>query len=217
MKNIILGIDCSGGMTSLGLASEKEILGETNLLLGRRQSAALPHMVSDMLSLWKLELKDLSVLTVTRGPGFFSGIRVGLSYTLSLAFSLNIPVVSLSSLEVLAFGAASEGVPVLALLPAKRGAYFYGAYLLEEGNLRILEDEAFLTSSEVAERGRALSRKGPCLCVLDQSCSEEPSFEGASILPVTACIRGTSLVSLACRKKAVSPEEIRPSYLRVPW
>jgi len=217
MKNFILGIDCSGGMTSLGLASEKEILGEINLLLGRRQSVALPQMVADMLSLWKVELKDLSALAVTRGPGFFSGIRVGLSYALSLAFSLNIPVISLSSLEVLAFGAACEGVPVLALLPAKRGAYFYGAYMLEKGTLRIVEEEAFLSASEVVERGRALAQKGPCFCALDRSCSEMPSFERTSILSVATCIRGTSLVSLARQRKAVSPEEIRPSYLRVTW
>ena len=133
MKNLILGIDCSGAMTSVGLASGEEELGESNLLLGRRQSRELPRMVSEMLRLGEGELNDLSALAVTRGPGFFSGIRVGISYGLSLAFSLNIPVIPLSSLEVLAFGAALEEIPVISLIPAKRGAFFCGAYILHHG------------------------------------------------------------------------------------
>jgi tRNA threonylcarbamoyladenosine biosynthesis protein TsaB len=217
MKNLILGIDCSGAMTSIGLASAEENLGETNLLLGRRQSQELPRMVSEMLRLWGAEPRDLSALAVTRGPGFFSGIRVGMAYVLSLAFSLKIPVIPLSSLEVLAFGVAVEGIPVISLLPAKRGAFFYGAYMQENDAFHPLEEEVFLSLSQVVERGRELSRHSSVLCGIDASCADMPVFPEMPVIPAKTHVQGLKLLALARRKEPQNPRSIEASYLRITW
>ncbi|HOO63318.1 MAG TPA: tRNA (adenosine(37)-N6)-threonylcarbamoyltransferase complex dimerization subunit type 1 TsaB [Synergistaceae bacterium] len=217
MENLILGIDCSGGMTSVALASEEEPLGETNALLGRRQSQVLPRMASHLLRIWNVDFQDLSAIAVTRGPGFFSGIRVGMSYALSLAFSLGIPVISLSSLEVLAFGVALEEVPVMSLLPAKRGAYFCGAYLLRNGNFDSLEEEVFLAEEAVVEKAKKLSATNSLWCAFDSSCSQSPFFGEMPVTSVKTYIQGLRLVSLARKKKTENPEEVHPSYLRITW
>jgi len=218
MENLILGIDCSGGMTSVALASEEEVLGENNLLLGRRQSRELPRMVSEMLRLGEGELNDLSALAVTRGPGFFSGIRVGISYGLSLAFSLNIPVIPLSSLEALAFGAALEGIPVISLIPAKRGAFFFGAYILHHGEFSPLQEESFLSLSQVEERGGELAEQYPSvLCAADISCGETPAFAAMGVTLVKTHIRGLKLLELARQRESQNPETLKASYLRTTW
>lgn len=218
MKDLILGIDCSGGMTSVALASGEEGLGESSLLLGRRQSQELPHMVSEMLQTLGVELKDLSALGITRGPGFFSGIRVGISYGLSLAFSLNIPVVPLSSLEVLAFGVALEGIPVVSLLPAKRGAFFCGVYMLQDREFFPLWEESFLSLAQVEERVGELTREYPrVICGGDISCGEMPFFEEKQVTLLKTHIGGLKLLELARERESQNPETLKASYLRRTW
>ncbi len=218
MKNLLLGIDCSGAMTSVALASEVEALGESNLLLGRRQSRELPRMVSEMLRLGEAELNDLSALALTRGPGFFSGIRVGISYGLSLAFSLKVPVIPLSSLEVLAFGSALEKIPVISLIPAKRGAFFCGAYILHQGEFSPLREESFLSLSQVEERARELGEQYPqVLCAADISCAETPAFEAMGVTLMKTHIRGLKLLELARGRESQNPEILKASYLRTTW
>ncbi len=215
---LILGIDCSGGMTSLGLALGNKLLGETNLLLGRKQSELLPSLVSHMLSGWNFQLKDLHVLALTKDPGFFSGIRVGLAYGTSLAFSLGISTVSLSSLEVLAWGALpEEGALIMALMPAQRGAYFCGAYRVGEKALSVFAEEACLSAREVCSLAQEMCRQGSLYCVADLSCGEIPDFANLSVRFQRGYLRGTSLALLGGMKKVDKADSLSPRYLRTTW
>jgi len=205
-------------MTSVALASAEGELGESNLLLGRRQSRELPRMVSEMLQIWGVEPKDLSALAVTRGPGFFSGIRVGISYALSLAFSLNVPVIPLSSLEALAFGVALEGIPVISLIPAKRGAFFCGTYMLQNHLFHPLQEESFLSLPQVEERAGELTKQYPwVLCGADTSCAETPAFVAMPVTLVKTHIRGLKLLHLAQGREPQRPETLKAAYLRTTW
>ena len=100
MSESLLACDCSNRWSCLGLAVDGEVRGALNLDLGRGQAAQLPLMVEKLLSGEGLKLSDLSVLAVTTGPGYFTGIRIGMAYVAALAYALGIEVVPISSLEV---------------------------------------------------------------------------------------------------------------------
>ena len=80
----------------------------------------------------KAELKpqDIDKIFVVTGPGSFTGIRVGLTVAKTMAYTLNIPIVPISSLEVMASGNGGT-----ALINARRGYVFAGSYDNELNNV----------------------------------------------------------------------------------
>ncbi len=102
---LLLGIDTCGPSGSIALArlsgGKLESLGETELA-GRSYSATLVAAVSDLLNRTGTNLAQLSAMVAVKGPGSFTGVRVGLSAVKGLAEPSQIPVLAVSRLEVLA-------------------------------------------------------------------------------------------------------------------
>lgn len=99
---INLGFDCCSKWTSVGVSEGDTILSEVNLNIGRRQSSCLPDAVQSVLRFAGCSLADVGRIVLTTGPGSFTGVRVGLSYGLTLAASLGCPVIPLDTLEAIA-------------------------------------------------------------------------------------------------------------------
>lgn len=103
---LLLGIDTCGPSGSVALgrlepAAHVEILGQIELA-GRSYSATLVTAVSDLLTQAGLRLHDIGCIVAVKGPGSFTGVRVGLSAVKGLAEPAGIPIVAVSRLEVLA-------------------------------------------------------------------------------------------------------------------
>ncbi len=66
-----------------------------------RHVEELPVFVERLLKATDLSLKDISFIAVSEGPGFFTGLRAGISYARALAFALDIPVLPVPTMEVI--------------------------------------------------------------------------------------------------------------------
>lgn len=118
--------------------------------------------VDEVLAATGLALQALDCVAVGRGPGSFTGLRVGMAAAQSLAFGASLPVCPVSSLGVLAYGAARRaGVErVVAALDARMGEVYAGGYrgrgaavecvdadcVMPPGRLEISGTEAFLAA-----------------------------------------------------------------------
>lgn len=89
----------------------------------RGQAEMLIPMVDDIMTESGFALSALDCIAVTRGPGSFTGVRIGLSAARSLGLALNIPVLGFSTLDVLARG-QEEIDQTLFLIDTKRGDYY---------------------------------------------------------------------------------------------
>lgn len=90
---------------------------------GHDTSSKMMPVLAEAFSKTDLKPQDIDKIFVVNGPGSFTGIRVGLTVAKTMAYALNIPVVPISSLEVMASGFGGT-----ALINARRGYVFAGGY-----------------------------------------------------------------------------------------
>jgi tRNA threonylcarbamoyladenosine biosynthesis protein TsaB len=95
-------------------------------------------MIDDILKEAGCDLQDLDGLIFGRGPGSFTGVRIGVGVVQGLAFSANLPVVGVSTLQAMAQWAhISDKIPadktqVIAAIDARMGEVYTGVFTLEE-------------------------------------------------------------------------------------
>ncbi|MFC2017538.1 tRNA (adenosine(37)-N6)-threonylcarbamoyltransferase complex dimerization subunit type 1 TsaB [Chloroflexota bacterium] len=107
-----LAVDTSTDTASLALVQESEVLAESTWRCGQNHTVELLPQLMHLLNQTKLNLQSTSSIIVAKGPGSFNGLRVGISMAKGLAFSLGIPIVGISTLEVEAYQHAETGLPI---------------------------------------------------------------------------------------------------------
>jgi len=118
---MLLAIDTSTDTASLALVQDSQVLAELTWHCGQNHTTMLLPQLVHLLNQTGLGLQSLSGVIVAKGPGSFNGLRVGISTAKGLAFSLGIPLVGISTLEVAAYQHAETGLPICPILNAGRG------------------------------------------------------------------------------------------------
>jgi len=143
----ILAIDTVTEACSVALSIDKEI-EERFELSGNGHSSILLDQVRELLASAEISLSQLDAIAFDRGPGSFTGLRIGAGVAQGLAFTGDVPLIAESSLEVLAME-GSEGV-VLPAIDARMQQVYWAVYRLGEGRPEVLVAEA-LSSPEAVE------------------------------------------------------------------
>ncbi|MGM0440386.1 MAG: tRNA (adenosine(37)-N6)-threonylcarbamoyltransferase complex dimerization subunit type 1 TsaB [Chlamydiota bacterium] len=120
MKNLI--IDTATERSLLALAKDDRVIKELQLPIGYRHSRDLLLKIDELLAEASTSKEEVGFMTVTVGPGSYTGIRVGVAIAKSLAFAWSIPLVGVSSLE--GFVPSDDG-KFAALIDAKIGGAYY--------------------------------------------------------------------------------------------
>ena len=134
--------------------------------------------------------QNLNKIMVTNGPGSFTGIRIGLSLAKTMAFSLNIPVIPISTLEMIASGSNKR---VIALIDARRGYVYAGGY---DENLNSFMPDSYVSIDKIKDNGVIVSEDDFDFTV------EKPSLD---ILKI---------INKHLNDKATSPHMLNPNYLK---
>lgn len=161
----ILYIDTSSSYLYAGIVSDDKLLCEVKKEFGHSLSEeALPN-IARLFAEKKLAAKDIDKILVVNGPGSFTGIRIGITIAKVYAWSLNIPIATLSALEVMALSSSSEMVHV-PIINARRGYVFVAIYdqankeMLSPRHIKLEEllqelqkqkDYTFITNDEFEE------------------------------------------------------------------
>ncbi|MBE0480872.1 MAG: tRNA (adenosine(37)-N6)-threonylcarbamoyltransferase complex dimerization subunit type 1 TsaB [Dehalococcoidia bacterium] len=136
-----LSLDTSTAFTSLALSQEGKVIAELTWKTGRNQTAeTMPGLLS-LLRLAEVDRRSIEGVILARGPGSFNGLRAGMSLAKGLAFSLGIPLVSISTLEVAAYPYAATRLPICSMLNAGRGEIAAAIYQSLRGRWRRLVEE----------------------------------------------------------------------------
>ncbi len=99
---LVLAIDTTTSVCSVALARDDRLLAEITTNLARTHSQRLLPLVENLMAETGLKPEDLELLAVTRGPGSFTGLRIGIATIKGMGLALDLPVVGVSTLQVLA-------------------------------------------------------------------------------------------------------------------
>ncbi len=142
---IQIAIDTSTDTAGLALGQDGEVVAELSWLCGRHHSTQLLPNLSHLLNQTGLSLESADCIIVARGPGSYNGLRVGISTAKGLAFSLNIPIVGISTLEAEAYQHAATGLPVCPIFNAGREELATATYQKKGKEWRQLTEERLTT------------------------------------------------------------------------
>jgi tRNA threonylcarbamoyladenosine biosynthesis protein TsaB len=211
--NLTLAIDCSLRWLNLGLADADNLYGEENSNSGRSQAELLPDAVQRFLSSHGFALGDLERIAVTTGPGYYTGIRVGLSYAAALAEGLGIKVVPVTSLYALAYPLLISDLSIAPVLKARKGCVYGAVYPAAGGEGRL--EPAFYSVSAFADKLHSLSYgcgglvlAGPDTEIFDEL--KDAGYRMITVPPAT----GLSLARASFTLPETDPANVRAAYTR---
>ena len=142
----VLAFDTSSKALSLAILEDKQLLAETTINIKKNHSITLMPAIDFLMTCLDLTPKDLDRIVVAEGPGSYTGLRIAVATAKTLAHTLNIEVVGMSSLLALV-PSQQEGL-VVPLMDARRNNVYAGFYENENPVL----PEAHLSFAEVLEQ-----------------------------------------------------------------
>ena len=124
---MLLAIDTSTELAGLALY-DGAVRAELTWLAGRRHSSQLLPEIERLLALVGAAARELTAIAAARGPGSFTGVRVGLATAQGLALALDLPAYGVCTLDVLAAGQEAAALPIRPLLDAGRRRFATALY-----------------------------------------------------------------------------------------
>jgi len=165
---IVLGIDTSTAVTSIALGTQQAILGSASFAGARKHDEVVPA-IEQLLAWTGEELSHVGGVAIGLGPGLYTGLRVGVEAGKALAQVLRVPIVGVSSLDVLAFGVHRTNRTVVAVMDARRKEVFFARYrpvhggVLREGEYRVGSPAALAAELEAGREEVLLVGDGAIL------------------------------------------------------
>lgn len=125
----ILAIESSGNVASAAVAEDSKILAEYTVNIGKTHSQTLLPMIDRVLGDAEMSVNEMDAIAVSRGPGSFTGLRIGSATAKGLAAAAEIPIVDVPTLEALAVGVGNAGGRLICpVIDARRNEVYTALY-----------------------------------------------------------------------------------------
>ena len=213
----ILAFESSAKPASVAVCSDASLIGQYFQNSGLTHSQTLLSMAESLLRNLGMTTADFGLVAVARGPGSFTGVRIGVSAAKGIAWGADIPVCGVSTLEAMARQTPEYGVILCPVMDARRDQVYNALFEWREGApMRLCEDRA-ISLDDLSDD--LLKYEPPFLLVGDGAaiCYEHLSASGVACRVAPELMRFQSAygVALAALNGAASSAiELEPCYLR---
>lgn len=124
----ILAIDSSGLVATVAILEDDELIAEYTINYKKTHSETLLPMLDEISKMTELDLKSVDMIAVAKGPGSFTGLRIGSATVKGLAYALNVPVVSVPTVDALSMNLWGTDKLVCPIMDARRNQVYTGLY-----------------------------------------------------------------------------------------
>lgn len=133
----ILSIDTSSNLCAVAVLEDSNLIQENILDDTKNHSERIMPVIAQTLEESNLKLSDIDLIVCDKGPGSFTGIRIGVATVMSFVDSLKIPAIGISSLEALMYNALLERTQssfICSLIDAKNENVYFELYSTDKGS-----------------------------------------------------------------------------------
>lgn len=219
---LILGITTSTQQVGCAIGGHEGVLASVHSSRGKRHAETLTPAIDFARRQARIELDEISAVAVDIGPGLFTGLRVGVASAKAIAHALRVPMVGVTSLDLLAFPVRHTSRLIHAVLDARRGEVFTAPYRQVPGGVQRLAEPQVVSPADLASDLQAADDE--CLLVGDGAIRYRQLFEEVRRCDIgehgIAHPSAGSLVQLAhaqaLREDFVNTWDLEPLYLRAP-
>ena len=219
----ILAIDSSAKAASVCIANEEKIIGEffINTLLTHSQT--LMPMTEQLLKNTEMTIDEVDAIAVNAGPGSFTGVRIGVAAAKGLAFPKNLPCVSVSTLESMAYNLLGTDCLVCAVMDARCSQVYNAMFRIKGETVERLTDDRALSLSDLLLEFKQTDER---ILIVGDGAEITYDFlkneaSNAVLAPKNRRTQTASSVALAAFQKLFEGKtqtaaELMPIYLRLP-
>ena len=148
---IVLSMDSSSLVTTVALLKDEHLLGEFTLNFKREHSVILMEKIEMLLKDCNIDISEVDGFVVSKGPGSFTGLRIGMATVKGLSMGSNKPYLSISSLDALAYSLVNFDGIICPIMDALRDSVFTCMYKSSNGELSKIIDYSALSLDELVE------------------------------------------------------------------
>lgn len=147
----ILGIDSSAKSASVAVIENGKIISSFYINTGLTHSQTLMPMLDNALKCASLTLDDIDAVAVNKGPGSFTGIRIGVAAAKGIADTKNIKTIGISTLESMAYNLVSLNCVAVAVMDARCAQVYTALFRIKDSVVERLTDDLAIPISELKE------------------------------------------------------------------
>jgi tRNA threonylcarbamoyladenosine biosynthesis protein TsaB len=219
---LILGLESATAQVGCAIGGHEGVLASSHSARSKRHAENLTPAIEFVCHQARVALADVGCVAVDNGPGLFTGLRVGVASGKAIAQALRVPMIAVSSLDLLAFPVRFSNRRIAAVVDARRSEVFWAFYRQVPGGVQRITEPTVGSPDDLS--AELLALPGDTLMVGDGAVryadqfSDQPGIElaGADLAHPSA----DSLVQLAharaLREEWVRPDEVELLYLRKP-
>lgn len=216
----ILALESSAKAASVALLEDGRFAGQYWQCTGLTHSRTLMAMAESMLKNMELKVSDIDVFAVAKGPGSFTGIRIGVAAAKGLAWGADKPLCGVSTLEAMAWQLSErEDVIICPVMDARRNQVYNALFAWQNGKPeRLCEDRAISVEELIAQ---AAEHDRPFMFVGDgaELCAAAFTDAGIAFRFAPEPLRQQSAWGVAMAASLAEPgpaDDLVPDYLRLP-
>jgi len=176
----ILAIECTHEALSAAVL-RSSVVTEAFCADWKKSAESLVPLVEQVMTESRLNRQELECIAISSGPGSFTALRIGMSAAKGIAYGLGIPMVPVPTMPAMAASLRAAAGTVMAVIPARKGEYYYASYRSEDLSSRLWHDEVHRGSAaDVANAAADLARSGETVVVGRKLIELIPLLAGSS-------------------------------------
>jgi len=164
----ILAIDTATEATAVALLEDETLYGDCRINRKFTQSQKLVSLIDSLIQHTNLPLQKLDGIAVSTGPGSYTGLRIGLSVAKGLAFSLNIPITGVNSLDALAYQVEEPHKLICPMIRFRKEEFYLAFYRQQNGRCQRCSDYEIYSATElpnvITEKTILVGSFSPAMC-----------------------------------------------------
>ena len=221
----VLAIESSSITASVAIVMDDVLTAEYTINHKKTHSQTLLPMIAQICEMTETEMNSLDLIAVSNGPGSFTGLRIGCATGKGLGLALDVPVVSVPTLEAMVYNLYGYNKIICPIMDAKRSHVYTGIYTWQDKvdkNIHILLNQCILPIEELVNKLNEINEEvvfiGDGIAVnktlIEGNMKVKYSFDPAHMSSQRAASVAVLGKRLYEEGKSINARDLLPEYLR---